>query len=204
MTATSSIRRGKISATKWLLAGLMVGLPGALMLWIVREPLPSHNRRTVAQWFATFEDAGGYRNYAWSPGVQDAAREIVAGFGEDALPFLTRVAGKRPEFTATGTYARLVKSLPIQVAKRLPAPRADRRGSALWLIGAIGNPHLHRQWNCKGDSRRCNEIAVATLCKALRNASLRRVACETVNSMGPSAHGVAPELLLLLTDLHRN
>jgi len=178
---------------------VLVGIVAAGLLWFREESLPSHNGRTVAQWFQAFIAPGGHWQMIFGDANKEATQAIVVELGEDALPFLTGVADRPAPLPETKAYEKALNYLPKAVVKQLPKPRPDSRNYAIRLIGAIGTQDLHQTWRCRGDPERKTQTAVAALKKALRNKQLRQATCMAIQGIGPAAYNTIPELLELLS-----
>ena len=178
-----------LAAAAVLVSGLIVFLP--------QRDLPAYEGKTVAQWFAAFEAAGGHGRWI-SGGNQKCTRAMVAGLGHPALPFLNREARRRLRLRQTKSYSKMLNALPRAVARKLPSPQPDSRINALRLTAAIGSPGLETIWGTGWRQKDTTPCAVRTLRWALAKAQLRSAACQGIAEIGPEACEAVPDLMKLL------
>lgn len=99
-------------STRSVVTAVLVGILILAALFVFlspRDPLPSHNGKTVAEWFEMYDAAGGWSRWN-SKEQQESTRAIITGIGGDAVPFLDRVARRPMRLRSTKLYANVLSN----------------------------------------------------------------------------------------------
>ena len=126
-----------------LLALGLVFVVGLGAVWLAKPAYPSARGKTLPEWFAdsTLQEVGLMTDAPSGPATGTPPYEAILEMRGEAVPFLTRVARRRPSKLA-GSYDSMVKPLPAAIRKALPAGQnraamRSRQMRALVMLGAL-------------------------------------------------------------------